>query len=113
MGCQQVRNNCWKPCEIQKQVPIQASLGGMTPCSSRDVVQTGDKYLYRKEHKGPCGTVCAFVVQKLKSTLGMVSQLKEAIILYYLELVRLHQKYCAQFCAPKYEAGAEVPVKGH
>lgn len=46
----------------------------MTPCSSRDVVQAGDKYLYRREHKGHCGTVCAFVVQKVKkSTLGMVS----------------------------------------
>lgn len=87
--------------------------GGMTPCSSRGVGQTGDKYFYRKEHKGPYGTACAFVVQKLKNTLGVVSQLKEAVSLYYLELVRLHQKYRAQFCAPKYEVGAEVPVKGH
>lgn len=33
--------------------------------------------------------------------------------LYYLGLMRLYQKYCAQFCPPTYEAGAELPVKGH
>lgn len=77
------------------------------------MVQTGDKCIHRKEHKGPCGTVCAFMVHKVKSTLGTVSQFKETIILCYLELVRLHQKNRAWFCAPKYEAGAEVPVKGH
>lgn len=97
-----------KPCEFKSKHQAKSLLSGMAPCSSRDVVQTGDKYLYRKERKGPCGTV----VQKVKSALGMVSQWKEAIWTY-LELVRLHQKYHAQFCAPKYEAGAEVPMKGH
>lgn len=41
----------------------------------------------------------------------MVSQLKEAI-LCYLQLVRLYLEYHAQFCAPKYEADAEVFVEG-
>lgn len=54
-------------------------LGGMTPYRSRDVVQTCVRCLYKKDHKGPCGTVCAFVVQKVKSTLGMLSQFNEAI----------------------------------
>lgn len=42
----------------------------------------------------------------------MVRQLKEAIILFYLEPVRLHLEYCAQFCAPEYKADTEVSAEG-
>lgn len=44
--------------KLKSKCQAKSLLGEMTPSSSRGVVQAGDKYLYRKEHKGHCGTVC-------------------------------------------------------
>lgn len=66
-----------------------------------------------KDHRGPYGLGCTFVVHRIKSMLGMVSQGNEAIFLHYSELVRLHLECCAQLCAPKHWKRSEVSVEGH
>lgn len=85
MGCPQVRNLE----NSKRSTKPRLSWRGVTPCSSRDVVQADDKDLYRKEHEGPCGTVCVFVAKEEEHTGSGQPVEKSNLDLYYLELVRL------------------------